>query len=186
MEWMPDISIGWLNGWIPLALLGLTDGILFLVFPQDVVERLFDRSGWSQRQVAFTVISKLCALACLVLLALTPLKIGTAVFFVGVALVVLGLAGLAKALLDFRNTPPGRPVVRGIYRLSRHPQIVMSSVVILGGTITIGSWPALLLLLAARLFGHLGIVAEEEVCLEQYGESYRAYMRRVPRYFVFF
>jgi len=62
----------------------------------------------------------------------------------------------------------------------------MSSVVLLGGCIAIGSWSALLMLLAARLFSHFGILAEEEVCLRQYGDTYRAYMKQVPRYFVFF
>ena len=186
MQWMPPLSFGWLNGWIPLLLLALTDGVLFLVFPRQVVARLFDRSGWTQQQVVYTVIGKLCALGCLVLLILTPLKLGSAVFIVGAVAVILGLIGLTKALFDFRNTPPGEPVERGIYNLSRHPQIVMSSVVLLGGCIAIGSWTALLMLLAARFFSHFGIVAEEEVCLRQYGESYRAYMERVPRYFVIF
>ena len=110
MEWMPDLAIGWLNGWIPLALLVLTDGLLFLAFPRKVVARLFDRSGWRQRQVVLTVAGKVCALGCLVLLILTPLKIGSAVFWVGTVVVLLGLIGLAKALFDFRNTPPGEPV----------------------------------------------------------------------------
>lgn len=186
MEWMPGLRIGWLNGWIPLGLLPLTDAILFLVFPKEVVARLFDRSGWTQRQVVFTVIGKLCALGCLALLIFTPLKIGMAVFVVGTIVVTLGLIGLVKALFDFRNTPLGEPVARGIYKVSRHPQIVMSSVVLLGGCIAIGSWSALLLLLTARLFSHFGILAEEEVCLRQYGDRYRAYMKRVPRYFVIF
>jgi protein-S-isoprenylcysteine O-methyltransferase Ste14 len=186
MEWIPDLRIGWLNGWIPLGLLALTDGILFLVFPKDVVARLFDRSGWTQRQIVFTVIGKLSAVVCLILLIFTPLKIGSPVFNIGVFVVALGLIGLAKALFDFRNTPLGQPVAHGIYNISRHPQIVMSSVVLLGGCIAIGSWSALLMLLAARLFSHFGILAEEEVCLRQYGDAYRVYMRRVPRYFVFF
>jgi protein-S-isoprenylcysteine O-methyltransferase Ste14 len=38
----------------------------------------------------------------------------------------------------------------------------------------------------ARAFGHLGILAEEQVCLEQYGEAYRAYMDRVSRYLILF
>jgi protein-S-isoprenylcysteine O-methyltransferase Ste14 len=186
MEWIPEISIGWLNGWIPLALLALTDGILFLVFPKEVVTRLFDRSGWTQRQVVFTVIGKLCALVCLVMLILSPLKIGSGVFIVGIVVVVIGLSGLAKALFDFRNTPLGEPVSQGLYTLSRHPQIVMSSVVLLGGCIAIGSWLATLMLLLARIFSHFGILAEEEICLQQYGEAYQSYMERVPRYFVFF
>lgn len=186
MEWIPDFRIGLLNGWIPLGLLVLTDGILFLIFPKNVVTRLFDRSGWTQRQIVFTVIGKLSALVCLVMLILTPLKIGSAVFVLGAFVVALGLIGLAKALFDFRTTPPGEPVTKGLYNLSRHPQIVMSSVVLMGGCIAIGSWSALLMLMVARLFSHYGILAEEEICLQQYGESYQAYMKRVPRYFVFF
>jgi protein-S-isoprenylcysteine O-methyltransferase Ste14 len=62
----------------------------------------------------------------------------------------------------------------------------MSSVVILGGCIAVGSWLALILLLAARLASHFGILAEEEVCLKKYGEPYRDYMAQVPRYFVLF
>lgn len=186
MEWMPDLRLSLLNGWIPLALLALTDGVLFLIFPREVVARLFDRSGWSQQQVAFTVMGKLCALGCVTLLILTPLKIGSAVFVIGMGLVLLGLIGLAKALFDFKNTPAGEPVTRGLYRISRHPQVVMSSLVLLGGCVAIGSWTALLLLLAARVLGHFSIRAEEEVCLAQYGDAYREYMQQVPRYFVFF
>ena len=186
MEWMPVLKLGWLNGWIPLGLLTLTDGILFRIFPRDVVERLFDRSGWTQRQIRFTVMGKLCASICLALLIFTPMKIGSTVFIIGAIVVVLGLVGLVKALFDFRNTPFGEPVERGIYRISRHPQIVMSSVVLLGGCITIGSWLAILVLLVARVLSHFGILAEEEICLKQYGDAYRAYMDRVPRYFLFF
>jgi protein-S-isoprenylcysteine O-methyltransferase Ste14 len=62
----------------------------------------------------------------------------------------------------------------------------MASVVLLGACIAIGSWPALIMLAAARLLSHLGIVVEEEACLKQYGEPYRAYLKQVPRYFVLF
>ena len=120
------------------------------------------------------------------LLVWTPLKVGSAVFLVGAAVVLLGLAGLVSALFAFRNTPPGQPVTGGPYRLSRHPQIVMAATVLLGGCIAVGSWPALLAVLAGRAFGHLSILAEEKACLEQYGEAYREYMERVPRYFAVF
>jgi protein-S-isoprenylcysteine O-methyltransferase Ste14 len=186
MEFFPYLRIGWLNGWLAVVLLGLTEGILFLAFPKLVVARLFDRSGWSQRQRALTVAGKLFALVCLILIALTPLKVGSLVFMIGAILVALGWMGLVKALFDFKNTSLDEPVTRGLYRLSRHPQIVMASFVLLGTCIAIGSWSALVLLVVARLLEHLGIVAEEEICLKQYGESYRAYLKRVPRYFVFF
>lgn len=186
MELWPELKLGVLNGWIVLALLVLTDGLCFLVFPRDVVQRLFDRSGWSRKQVTFTVLGKVCALACLALLVATPLKIGTPVVVIGAVVSLLGCLGLAVALVNFRNTPSDQPVERGLYRISRHPQIVMSSFVLLGGAIAVGSWAALLALIAARVGGHFGILGEEEVCLGQYGEPYRAYLQRVPRYFLFF
>jgi len=186
MELFPVFKLGWLNGWLVVALLGMTDGILFLIFPKEVVKRLWDRSGWSKKQQAFTIAGKLCALVLLILLTLTPLKIGSPVFVVGSLLVVLGLIGLVKALFDFKNTPLDEPVRRGLYRVSRHPQIVMSALVLLGGCIAIGSWVAVAFWAAARLLEHFGILAEEEICLKQYGEAYRAYLKRVPRYFLFF
>ena len=186
MELIPALEIGWLNGWIPLCLLCLTEGLLLVASPRDVVGRLFDRSGWNKRQVAFTVVGKVFSLACLVLIILTPLKIGANAFIVGTVLYVLGLVGLVIALFDFKSTPLGQPVTRGLYRVSRHPQILTLFVSFLGMCIAIGSWLALLMLVISKLFQHFGILAEEEACLAQYGASYRAYIERVPRYFLFF
>jgi protein-S-isoprenylcysteine O-methyltransferase Ste14 len=132
------------------------------------------------------VIGKLLVLLCILMLILTPLALDSWAFVLGLVLVILGLTGLVKALFDFKNTPLDQPVTRGIYKVSRHPQIFMSSLVILGSCIAIGSWTAVLTLVVVRLFGHLGILAEEERCLETYGEAYRVYMARVPRYLVFF
>ena len=186
MEWMPEFRLGWLNGWIPLLLLSLTDIILFLIFPKDVVKRLFDRSGWTRRQVLYTLIGKLCALLCLGMLIFTPLITRSAVFIIGAGFTALGLLGVASALITFRKTPHGEPVTNGLYKISRHPQIVMASIVLLGGCIAIGSWSSVLLLLAARTFRHFSVLAEEEVCLKRYGDSYQQYLNKVPRYFVFF
>ncbi len=183
MEFFPILQLGWLNGWLAILLLGLTDSILFVLFPKEVVKRLWDRSGWNPKQQALTIAGKLCALICLALLALTPLKIGSPVFVVGAILIALGLLGLIKALFDFRNTPLDEPITRGIYCVSRHPQVVTSSVVLLGACIAVGSWIAVAFWAAARLLEHFSILAEEDVCLKQYGEPYRAYLKRAPRYF---
>jgi protein-S-isoprenylcysteine O-methyltransferase Ste14 len=185
MELLPAFQLGWLNGGLLLALLVLTDGILFLLFQRVVVTRLFDRSGWTRRQQVLTVLGKLLASAVVIMIILTPLKIGSSIFIIGLGLVVVGLLALVKALVDFRNTPPNFPATHGIYEFTRHPQNLASSVVILGCTIAIGSWIALITFVVARMLLHVNLVAEEEVCLREYGEVYRDYMTRVPRYFFF-
>jgi protein-S-isoprenylcysteine O-methyltransferase Ste14 len=186
MEFMPSLEIGLFNGWILLVFEFLIQGGLLLILPRDVVARLFDRSGWSEKQRIFTIIGKVFSLACLILIFLTPLKINSSTFVVGLILYGVGLAGLVVAMLNFKDTPLDQPVMKGVYKISRHPQIAALSVIFLGICLTIGSWMALFTLVISRVLQHFGILAEEEVCLKRYGESYHAYMERVSRYFLFF
>ena len=186
MELIPRLEIGWLNGWILVCLLYLIFGIFLMTFPKDVRAKLFyyDRSRWNKTQRVFYVIGKLLALVCLVLIIFTPLKIGANVFIPGIILFTFGLAGFIIALFNFKNTPSNQPVTRGLYRISRHPQVVMLFIMSIGICIAIGSWLFLLILIISSLFLHFRDIAEEKACLEKYGDSYRAYMKRVPRYFL--
>ena len=186
MELIPTLEIGWLNGWILVCFLYLIYGILLIAFPKDVVARLYDydKSGWSKTQKAFEVIHKLVKLVCLVLIIFIPLKIGSTLLIPGIILFALGLAGFIAALLNFKNTHLNQPVTRGLYRISRHPQALMLFIMSIGICMTVGSWLVLFILVIAGFFGHFRTLAEEKACLERYGDSYRAYMKHVPRYFL--
>lgn len=186
MDLFPTLKFGLLNGWLLLVFEFLIQGGLLLLFPRDVVARLFDRSGWSVKQRFFTILGKLFSLLCLVLIVLTPLKFNLGALIPGMVLYAIGIAGLVVAMLNFKDTPADQPVTQGIYRFSRHPQIVSLFIIFLGICLAIGSWAALIALLLARVFQHFGILAEEEVCLQQYGDAYRDYLHKIPRYFLFF
>ena len=185
MQLMPAIRLGWLNGWLMLAALYAVFGVLMLVFPREVVARLYALPRFTRRQRAVWLAGRVFTLGCLALIILTPLKIGQGVFVAGSAVFALGFAGMMIALTDYRRTPPDQPVTRGFYRLSRNPQWLALATMLLGTSIAIGSWAAVILLLVATGFYHLRILGEERRCLEQYGEAYREYMRRVPRYLLF-
>ena len=186
MELIPTLEIGWLNGWILLAFEFLVQGTLLLVFPKAVVSRLFDRSGWNVKQRVYLIIGKVFSLLTLVLIILTPLKINSGVFILGLILYAIGVVGLVVAMYNFKDTPLDQPVTKGVYKVSRHPQIVAQFIFLLGICMAIGSWVALFTLLMSKLLQHFSILAEEEVCLKRYGEPYRAFVERVPRYFLFF
>lgn len=186
MELMPTLQLGWFNGWIMLVSFYLVFVVLMLVFPRDVVAKLFSVSGWSREQKIISTIGKPFSLACVALIIFTPLKIGQGVFVVGLGIFALGFIGMLVALFNFRNTPADQPVTRGLYRVSRNPQWVTLFAMLLGACIAIGSWTAVILLLIAAVFYHFRIRGEERACLARYGESYQDYLDRVPRYFLFF
>jgi protein-S-isoprenylcysteine O-methyltransferase Ste14 len=85
-------------------------------------------------------------------------------------------------MINFKNTPQDTLVKSGLYKISRHPQIVSLFLLFTGMSLAIGSWIALLALLMSRILQHYSIIAEEEACIHQYGDSYRSYMKQVPRY----
>lgn len=120
------------------------------------------------------------------MVTLTPLKIGSIELVIGATLTLFGLTGLTIAVFNFKDTPLDQPVTSGIYKMSRHPMNFMQSVSELGACIAIGSWIALFVLILAKIPAHYITMAEEEFCIRKYGDSYREYMKRVPRYFLFF
>ena len=186
MALIPTLEIGWLNGWILVCLLYLTYIVLLIVFPKDVVERLYDKSGRSKRHKMIVYIGSFFAFVYFSLIIFTSLKIGSAVFIPGIILYILGLAGFVVALFNFKSASLEQPITSGLYRISRHPQQLMFFVIFIGICIAIGSWLALFTQIISSLFLHSRILAEESACLERYGDSYRRYMKRVPRYFLFF
>jgi len=185
MELFPALQLGWLNGWLLLVILYGVFGLLLWIFPRDVVARLYDRSGWSPQQGRLVAMRLPFALLSFALIMLTPLRVGTGMFAIGVAVFAFGLLSFVIALLNFRDTPPDQPAEIGLYRLSRNPQSVSLIVATVGMCLAIGSWAALLTTAITMVFGHIRILAEEGACLRQYGDSYRAYMQRVPRYLLF-
>ena len=186
MEIFPDPEIGLLNGWLLVAIFYLVFGILLILFPKQVVARLYDRPRRKGGATVRRILAVLLVLAWIVLTILAPLRCGDVVLAVGLALYAGGLVGFVVALLNFAATSVDQPVTSGLYRISRHPQQFMISVAFLGISIAMGSWIALGLMVAGVIGGHAKVVAEEKACLERYGESYREYMERVPRYFLFF
>jgi protein-S-isoprenylcysteine O-methyltransferase Ste14 len=185
MELWPALELGWLNGWLMLGSFYLVFGILMLMSPSAVVKRLFAVSGWSREQRILSAVGKPFSLACIVLIVLTPLQVGQAVFVVGMIVFAVGFVGMMSALIVFGRTPLDQPVTGGLYRISRNPQWVSLALMLLGTCIAVGSWTAVLLLLVATVFYHFRILGEERACLKRYGEPYRQFLERVPRYFLF-
>jgi protein-S-isoprenylcysteine O-methyltransferase Ste14 len=186
MEFCPELSLGLFNGWLPLVLFYLVFGLLLAAFPRSVVSRLYERSGWDRRMKIMRAFGLIFMLSWFVLVIFSPPKIGKFVCVLGSSLYTLGLVGMVVALFNYKDTPLDRPVTRGLYSISRNPQQVTIFLAFLGISIAVGSLLAMLLISTGIVLGHARVLAEERACSAQYGEAYERYLKRVPRYFLFF
>jgi len=186
MTIFPVLGLGWLNGWIPILIFYGVFLILLKVFPKETVERLYEDSGWTLEQAHPAKIGLPFALAALILLLFNSLKIGQPIFWIGLALYLIGFAGFIYSLHSFNITPLGNPVTDGLYKISRNPQWVAFAITLTGVSLMVGSWTVLFLFSVRIIMNHFRILGEEKALEEQYGESYLEFKNNIPRYFLFF
>jgi protein-S-isoprenylcysteine O-methyltransferase Ste14 len=110
----------------------------------------------------------------------------------GAMITVAGLALMAagqRALLRHgTNINPLRPttalVTDGVFRRTRNPLYVGVSVALCGIALIFALDWMLILIIPACVILHFAVVRHEELYLEQkFGDAYRRYRERVPRYF---
>ena len=89
---------------------------------------------------------------------------------------------LAIATADFATAPSEKPITRGTYAFSRHPLYLSSFIIYIGTAIATASWVFLVLGLTNIFWVRTEARVEERYCLEKYGDSYRQYMDRTPRW----
>lgn len=114
-----------------------------------------------------------------------PLQLGTIWFTIGLVVFLIGMIIMAAATVNFISAAADQMIATGAYRISRHPMYVATFLICLGAGIASTSWILILLslLLAACLYVEAEV--EERYCLESFGEAYRAYMIRSPKWIGF-
>jgi len=112
-----------------------------------------------------------------------PLRLGTIWSYIGLPVALVGVVTFVMVMVPFIATPLGKePATTGLYRYSRHPMYVTQLVMFIGVGIACASWLFLLLTIVYAVLELIYAGLEEHMCLEKYGDAYRQYMNRTPRY----
>ena len=111
----------------------------------------------------------------------------------GLALLLLGAGIYLWCAWEFISYGEGTPapwrspkklVIRGLYAVTANPMYVGIVLAIAGQAIAWKSWPAGIYAVLIWFAFHMRVVTQEEpILLGRYGESYREYWKRVPRWF---
>ena len=183
MSLIPAFDIGLWNAWIFMVCSLIP--VIFLFMP--LVSRgqkgktaftayfsKMQKNAFSTTQLIFFIL--------IIYSIFVPLKLGTVWFYVGLSVFLIGFIPYAMLAANFVTTPLDKPVTRGIYRYSRHPMYLTMFLMLLGVGIASASWIFLLLSVVDIILPPLFVEAEERYCLEKYGDAYREYIDKTPRW----
>jgi len=183
MSLRPAFQIGLWNAWIITVLSLLTDNAP-IVINKEASAR--GTGKWEDRskteKIVLLITHGLIGLALVVYSIFLPLKLGTVWLYVGLPICFLALVMSLMAGVSFATTPLDELVTKGVYRISRHPGYLTGFLKYVGIGIACASWIFLLCAVLWITLWHIGVIDEERFLLEKYGDAYRQYMNRTPRW----
>jgi len=182
MSLIPAFKLGLWNAWIIIVYFILIGMVPMFFIGKERKQKM----GWSpfnktEKILALITHAVIMPVAAMYSIFL-PLKLGTVWMYVGVPICFLGGVMVFIANINIAATPLDEPFTKGMYRVSRHPLYFGGFLIYFGTGIACASWLYLLFAFAWIILWHLVLPTEERDLIEQYGESYREYLRRTPKW----
>lgn len=185
MSLLPEFELGFWNAWLLLLYFPLHP-LIFLIADKlvgtgDIMKKMGDVPFENQEKIVAAA-SMITTLLLLIASIFLPLKFGTAWFYVGIGIYLVGLVMFMAPIFTIAKTPEGQPFTDGLYRYSRHPMEIGGSLTLIGAGLAAAS-PVFAVLALVLMFVSMRLaVAEERGCLEIYGDEYAAYLDRTNRW----
>ena len=184
MTLVPAFEVGVWNAWI-FMIWPWVDMLAIRLVGSDVYQRASGLPSEMKTSHRYRVVSYVSMAVDTMAVAYSiflPLKLGTIWFYAGLVIFLTGLVVLTAATVNFARTPMDVPVTRGMYHYSRHPLYLASLLIYLSVGIASASWVFLLVFFVQAVSIRIAAVGEERYCLEKYGEAYREYIDKTPRW----
>jgi protein-S-isoprenylcysteine O-methyltransferase Ste14 len=185
MSLVPAFEIGLWNAWI-LTLYFLLHPLIMLIIDKAVgTGDIFRKMGtptYNKTESIINIFHTVLFFGLFIYSIFLPLQLGTAWFYVGLALCILGVVTWTIAIVNIANIPLSEPWTKGLYRYSRHPMNLAGYLILIGAGIASASWIFLLFSLAYIILSAILAIAEERSCLQKFGNAYREYTNRIPRW----
>ncbi len=179
MSLIPAFELGFWNAWIFIIPL-----ILASIFGSRILgKRKSEESSGVAKGKTGSMLYFLIVVLSYAYSVFLPLKLNTVWFVIGLLIYLPAMLFLIIGLLNFASTPVDELVTKGVYGVSRNPFYVSDFLLMIGIGIGCLSWVFLLVaIIDFLLLRHYVVFVEEPFLLEKYGDTYREYMNRTPRW----
>ena len=111
-----------------------------------------------------------------------PLKLETIWFYIGIVIYIVSFSIQIIAWQNLATAPVDKPVAKGVYRVSRNPMYIGDILTFISIAIACLSWIFLIVAIISIIVNNIWVISEERECLVKYGDSYREYIDRIPRW----
>lgn len=176
-----------LRGWMFVLIYLLLNRIMLAIYPKHFSERFYKRPKFPLKKQLYSSVSYSILLnATMLYIAFLPVKTGSSRFYAGTVIYLVSLILYMIALTNYASTPPDRPAVKGIYKISRHPQQVLTEFLLMGFGWAASSWITIISCTSQLILLYQSMNAQENYCIEKYGKEYEDYMKKTPKYFLLF
>ena len=189
MSILPTFEIGIWNAWVFMIVLYAAAFVPLMINNEKAEKRMEAEPKGSELKKVTRITNAITHMIImpltLILSIFLPIKLGTWWFYAGLIIYLLGFVMVLLSSISFGTAPLGDPMSKGVYAISRNPQYLGFFLAYLGTGITCASWIFLIFALVWIVSWQIGIVEEERFLLEKYGEAYRQYKSRTPRWIGF-
>jgi len=179
MSLVPAFEFGLWNAWVFMLPLVIISIFGVRLFGKRVSGE--NSSDTKMEKVSFACMH-LIVIASYVYSLFLPLRLGTPWFYLGLLIYLSGMLITIVATLNFAATSMDKPVTKGVYTFSRNPMYIGESLINISISIVCLSWIFFLVAVVVAILEHNLVVSEERFCLKKYGDTYREYKNRTPRW----
>ena len=181
MSLIPEFELGLWNAWI----LVIPMLIIFFFDMRATAARESGKSGDFQLTKKEKIIMNAVFLPMIVSFVYAiflPLQLGTTWLHIGLLTYLFGIVFTLVVLLNFATSSKDKVITKGLYRFSRNPMYIGLLLMQFGLGIACSSWLYLLFTAVLMILLNAVLSSEERYCLYRYGDDYRKYMNRTPRW----
>jgi len=183
MSFIPAFELGLWNAWILIL------PFFLLPFIGDRLIKKRKMASLSEYISEFSTKGKILLLLLVIIIMgsyiysiFLPIKLGTVWFYIGFVIYTVGLSIQIIAWQNLATSSVDTPVTKGVYRISRNPMYIGDFFVFISIAIACLSWIFLLVGIISMVVNYISVISEERECLAKYGNSYKEYMNRIPRW----
>lgn len=187
MSLLPELSVGLEYAWWFTAAYALITISMIVIYGRDFSRRFFRIPATKsiKQKIPIVLGAALFGRALMIYSIFEPLQLNTVQFWIGILIFVIGAILTTIAMINFATTPQDQPVIKGMYRISRHPIQVLAIIMWIGVAIATLSWIIGVACMLLAIISYPSMLVQERSCLEVYGDAYRVYMKSTPRYLLF-